>query len=179
MTPLSGDLAAPVKPAEHERQAQEDQQAKQLRRYTSGVTAAMILLCNAVLLLGIWGSGVNLDTLFTMPDRFNPAKDICLRLSWRKVAGVERPVRLCSEWINLSDPSGETHKFQTETEVVKGADGTLYYDDGVYMNDRLFAFGAFVVAVVTLGIMLKRHLIARYRGQLATLANKVSALIHS
>lgn len=53
MTPLSGDLAAPVEPVEHERQAQEDQQAKQLRRYTSGVTAAMILLCNAVLLLGI------------------------------------------------------------------------------------------------------------------------------
>lgn len=141
------------------------EQTRRLRRYTFVVTTVLIILCNALLLLGIWGSGVNLDAVFRVPDVFNPAQDICLRLSWHKVAGVDRPVQLCYEWIHLSDPSGETHKFQTDAEVVKGADGKLHYDYG-WMNYRLIAFGAFVAAVIILGVALKRYLIARYRTQL-------------
>lgn len=173
MTASSGNLAAPLEPARREPQAQEELQAQLVRRYTYRVTAILIVLCNAILLLGVWVSGVNLDTLFTTPDRFNPAKDICLRLSWHKVGGVERPVQLCYEWINLSDPSGDTHKFQAETQVVKGADGKLYYDGGVRMDYRVFVLAAFVVAVVALGVTLKRYLIARYRGRLPTRVNEV------
>lgn len=141
------------------------EQARRLRRYAFAVTTAMIVLCNALVLLGIWGSGVNLDTLFRLPDTFNPAQDICLRLSWHKVAGVERPVQLCYEWIHLSDPSGETHTFQNEAEVVKGPDGKLHYDYG-WARYRLIAFGGFVVAVTVFGVLVKRSLIARYRTRL-------------
>jgi hypothetical protein len=141
------------------------EQARRLRRYTFVVTTAMILLCNALLLLGIWGSGVNLDALFRLPDVFDPAQDICLRLSWHKVTGVERPVQLCYEWIHLSDPSGETHTFQNEAQVVKGADGKLHYDYG-WTRYRLIAFGGFVVAVTVFGVLVKRYLIARYRTRL-------------
>jgi hypothetical protein len=173
MTASSGNLAAPLEPARREQQGQEELQAHRVRRYTYRVTAILIVLCNAVLLLGVWGSGVNLDTLFTTPDRFNPAKDICVRLSWHKVAGIERPVQLCYEWINLSDPSGDTHKFQAETQVVKDAAGKLYYDEGVRVDYRVFVLGACVVAVVALGVTLKRYLIARYRGHLPTRVNEV------
>src|SRR2546430_7800748 len=123
MTASSGNLAAPLEPARREKQAQEELQANRVRGYTYRVTAILIVLCNAVLLLGVWVSGVNLDTLFTTPDRFNTAKDICVRLSWHKVAGVERPVQLCYEWINLSDPSGDTHTFQAETRSSKAGTG--------------------------------------------------------
>ncbi|MGH7208599.1 MAG: hypothetical protein ACREIL_04355 [Nitrospiraceae bacterium] len=173
MTASSGNLVTRLDAARREQQGQEELQADRVRRYAYRVTAALIVLCNAVLLLGVWVSGVNLDTLFTTPDRFNPVKDICVRLSWHKVAGVERPVQLCYEWINLSDPSGDTHKFQAETQVVKGADGKLYFDDGVRMDYRVFILGAFVAAVVVLGIALKRSLIARYRGRLPTRVAKV------
>jgi hypothetical protein len=173
MTASSGNLAAPLEPARREKQAQEELQAHRVLRYTYRVTAILIVLCNAVILLGVWVSGVNLDTLFTTPDRFNAAKDICVRLSWHKVAGVERPVQLCYEWINLSDSSGDTHRFQAETQVVKGADGKLYYDEGVRVDYRVFVLSAFVAAVVALGVTLKRYLIARYRGRLPTRVNEV------
>jgi hypothetical protein len=143
-----------------------DQSLRQLRRYTISVTVLLILACNSVFLLGIWGSGVNLDSVFRTPDIFNAAKDICLRQGWQKVAGMEKPIRLCSEWINLSDPSGETHKFQQDTAVVKGADGHLYFDRGLLADYRLFLFAGFVAALVAGGIAVKRYLIARYRARL-------------
>jgi hypothetical protein len=143
--------------------SRDELQRRQLRRYTTLVTAGLILGCNAIVLLGIWGSGVNIESLFRTPDVFNPAKDICLRLSWHKVAGVEQPLRLCYEWINLSDPSGETHTFQQDTAVVQGADGKLYFDHGLRADYRLFLFGAFVLAVLVGGMAAKRYLIARYR----------------
>src|SRR5438034_10730840 len=68
-----------------------DEQVPGLRRYTLIVTVTLILTCNAILLLGIWGSGVNLDSIFRTPDIFNPSKDVCLRLSWHKVAGIAQP----------------------------------------------------------------------------------------
>lgn len=149
-----------------EHASRQDQQRRRLRRYTNLVTVILILVCNAVFLLGIWGSGVNLETLFRTPDVFNPTKDICLRLSWHKVAGIAQPIRLCYEWINLSDPSGETHKFQPETQVVQGADGNLYFDHGLRADYRLFLFAAFVIVLVVGGLLAKRYLIGRYRVRL-------------
>jgi hypothetical protein len=151
----------------------DEQQLHRLRRYTTLVTVGLILGCNAIVLLGIWGSGVNLESLFRTPDVFNPGKDICLRQSWHKVTGVEQPVRLCYEWINLSDPSGETHTFQQDTAVVQGADGALYFDHGLRADYRLLLFAAFVLAVLVGGIAAKRYLIARYRIRLG-LASKQS-----
>jgi hypothetical protein len=149
---------------------------ERLRRYSYVVTAAMIVLCNGVFLLGLWGSGVKLDSLIRIPDPFNPMKDVCLRLSWHRVAGLEEPIRLCSEWINLSDPSGETHKFQKETQVVQGADGKLYFDHGARVDYRFFLFGSFVVVVIVLGISLKRYLIARYRERLGIPSGNMSSV---
>jgi hypothetical protein len=146
----------------------EEHKQRKLRRYTYGVSILLVVLCNAVFLLGLWGSRVNLDTLIRMPDHFDPTKDVCLRLGWHRVTGAEDPVELCNEWINLSDPSGETHRFQQDTKVVQGADGKLYFDHPARVDYRLFLLGGFVVAVITSGVLLKRHLIARYRLRLET-----------
>lgn len=154
----------------------ESRKGERLRRYSSAVTAAMIVLCNGVFLLGLWGSGVKLDSLIRIPDPFNPTNDVCLRLSWHRVAGLEEPIRLCSEWINLSDPSGETRKFQQETQVVQGADGKLYFDHGARVDYRFFLFGTFVVVVIVLGVSLKRYLIARYRERLGIPSGNMSSV---
>ncbi|WP_447976845.1 hypothetical protein [Candidatus Nitrospira bockiana] len=143
-----------------------EEAAARLRRYSLLVTVAMMILCNAIFLGGMWISGLNLDKLIRIPDHFNPMQDVCLRFTWRKVEGDTQPIRLCSEWLNLSDPSGETHKIQSETEVVKGGDGRLYFDDGEQVDYRLFVFGAFVVSIIVFGVWLKRVLIRRYRLQL-------------
>lgn len=148
---------APVHPEGNE------QRSRRLRWYTLAVTVVVILLCNGVLLLVVWASGVNLDRMVRTPDEFDPTKDICLRQGWHRVAGMDRPIQLCQEWINLSDPSGETHTFRRETKVVQGADGKLYFDHGALVDDRLFLLAAFLVLVVAAGIALERYLIARYR----------------
>jgi hypothetical protein len=139
-----------------------EQQAK-VRRYGLWVTIGMMVLCNAIFLGGMWLTGIRLEQLIRIPDIFNPLQDICLRFTWHQVEGDDQPVRLCSEWILLSDSSGETHTLQKETEVVKGGDGRLYFDYGAQVDYRVFLFGAFVFAIIIFGIWLKRYLIRRYR----------------
>jgi hypothetical protein len=160
----------------HAEPTQSDNQDTRLRRYSLIVTVAMIVLCNAIFLLGIWGSGVNLDELIRTPDLFNPLKDVCLRLKWQKVQGEAQPIQLCSEWINLSDPSGNTHSFQKQTEVVKGGDGKLYFDHGERVDYRLFLFAGFVMAIILFGFALRRFLIRRYRRRLEVGGGSSSSL---
>jgi hypothetical protein len=139
---------------------------EQLRRFSRRVSAALFLLCNVVIALGVWASGINLDSLFRTPDLFNPNRDECLRYAWHKVSGVQQPVRLCYEWINHSDPSGNTHTFQPDTGIVLGADGKLHYEHGERVDSRLFVLLAFVGTVLALGVAASRWLIARYRVRL-------------
>jgi len=143
-----------------------EEQRRRLRRYSLLITVTMMVLCNAVFLFGLWATGANLDKLIKIPESFNPLQDICLRFIWRPVAGEEQPVRLCSEWIMLSDPTGETHTIQKEIEVVKGGDGRLYFDYGTLVDYRLFVFAGVVGMIITLGIWGKRNLIRRYKASL-------------
>ena len=75
-------------------------------------------------------------------------------------------MRLCYEWIDRSDPSGNTHTFQPDTEIVLGADGKLHYDLGERVDGRLFILLAFIGTVLALGMAVSRFLIARYRARL-------------
>ena len=136
---------------------------RRVRRFSVLVTLVLITVCNAIILLGIWASGINLDGLFRAPDRFDPSRDECLRYNWRKVSGVQQPVRLCYEWINLSDPSGNTHTVQADTDIVLGADGKLHYAQGERVDSRLLLLLAFVGAVVAAGVTVSKLLIRRYR----------------
>lgn len=139
---------------------------RRVRRFSVLVTLTLIVACNTVILAGLWASGINLETLFRTPDLFSPSRDVCLRYNWRKVSGVPQPVRLCYEWINLSDPSGNTHTFQPDTEIVLGADGKLHYARGAEVDARLLLLLAFSAAVLAGGIALSKFLIARYRVRL-------------
>lgn len=156
---MQSQPAQPPEPADNDT-------ARKLRRYSYGVSAALIVVCNAVFLAGLWGSGINLDALIRTPDVFDTTKDVCLRFTWHRVIGANEPVQLCNEWINLSDPSGETHKFQPDTKIVRGGDGKLYFDHGAQVDYRLFLLAAFVALVIGLGVATKRYLIARYRMRL-------------
>ena len=158
--------------------AAEEEQGRRakVRRFRAWITGLMIVACNTVFLLGVWGTGFNLDRLIRFPEVYNPAQDVCLQLTWHRVVGSDAPVRLCSEWIQLSDPTGNTHKFEKETKVVQGADGKLYFDHGARVDYHLFVFVAFVAAVLVSGILLQRYLIARYRLRLETASTRSSRI---
>jgi hypothetical protein len=139
---------------------------RRVRRFSILMTLTLIVVCNAVILLGLWASGLRVENLLGTDEFFSPKRDVCLRYMWQKVAGVQQPVQLCYEWINLSDPSGNTHTLPHDIEVVLGGDGKLHYARGQAMDPRLLLLLAFVASVLAGGIALSKALTAWYAARL-------------
>ena len=150
----------------------EEKHAAKVRRFSGMVTAALIVCCNVVLLFGVWVTGINLDELVSAPDVFNAKEDVCLRLTWERVTGVPDPVRLCSEWIKLADPSGKPHHLAKDLAVRRGPDGQYYVDPGVRSDFRLLGLALFAGLVLLLGMWARRYLVTRYRLRLDPAASR-------
>ncbi len=144
----------------------DEERSVKVRRFSTMVTAGLIVFCNVLLLVGVRVSGVNLDELVKTPDFFNAKEDVCLRLTWERVPGATDPMRLCSEWINLADPSGTPHHLPKDIAVRRGPDGQYYVDRSVRADFRLFGLALFVGAVLLFGLLARRYLVSRYRLQL-------------
>ena len=145
---------------------EDPRQAALVRRYATRVTVVLMVLCPSLFLAGMWGSGVQPEQLFAIPEYYKPSSDICIRQGWQRVAGKDNLVRVCSEWLDTTDPSGETHQMQKRIQIVESADGRLYYDAGSRADWHLAAFVAFVAAILAFGWFVRRYLVARYRRQL-------------
>lgn len=171
---------APHPSTDVETSASDDVESRKalVRRFAGRMSFVMMILCNAIVLIGLWASGINLDELAATPDVFNSKQDICLRLGWKSVAGAAAPVRLCSEWINLSDPSGKTHQIQREIKLKQGPDGLYYVDRGIHADYRLLILVMFVVAVIAFGLVVKWYLVSRYRVRLESAAGREASLVH-
>jgi hypothetical protein len=156
----------------------DQRRAGKIRRFAMLVTVGMIILCNVVLLFGVWISGVNLDELVKPQDLFDSKQDICLRLTWQQVAGAAEPVRLCSEWINLADPSGRSHLLSKDVRVRQAPDGQFYIDQGIQADFRLLGLAVFVLAVLLFGMWVRQVLVTRYRLQLDMATPRNSLYLH-
>ncbi|GKS58690.1 hypothetical protein YTPLAS18_22170 [Nitrospira sp.] len=146
--------------------------AELVRRYATRVTVVLMVVCPTLFLAGMWGSGVQPEQLFSIPEHYKPSSDICVRQGWQRVTGKDDLVRVCSEWLDSTDPSGETHQLQTTMQIHETADGRLYYESGSRADWHLAAFVAFVAAILAFGWFVRRYLVARYRRQLETMAAK-------
>lgn len=169
-------MEQPVAPSQSCRD--DEKRAAKVRRFATLVTVGLIVFCNVVLLFGVWVSGVNLDELVKTPDLFNAKEDVCLRLTWERIPGASDPVRLCSEWINLADPSGKPHQLAKDIAVRQGPDGRYYFDRGVRPDFRLLGLALFVGAVLLFGMWARRYLVSRYRLQLGMAAPRSSSGLH-
>ena len=159
----------------------DDSEARKVlvRRFARLVSLALIIICNTIVLVGLWASGINLDELAITRDVFNSKHDICLRFAWQPVAGTAAPIRICSEWINLSDPSGKTHRLQQEIKFREGPEGGKYYvDQGEHADYRLLMLMLFVAAVIACGLVLQWYLVSRYRLRLESAAGHGTSLVH-
>jgi hypothetical protein len=141
----------------------ESRRADKIRRFSLAVSLVLIVCCNAILFVGLKLSGINLDDLVKTPDLFNAKQDLCLRLSWQSLPGTTEPVRLCSEWLNLSDPSGKPHYLSSDTKLTKGQDGRYYVDQDVQADYRLLVLMLFVAVIIMGGVRAKWLLVNRYR----------------
>ena len=111
-------------------------------------------------------SGVDLDIALSKPELYDPGNGHCLRVGIAKVEGAQRPIQLCTEWLELSDPSGNTHHIREGIGLVMGADGQLYYRTHQWQNFRLLGLLVFVIVVIGSGMWAKRFLISWYQLQL-------------
>jgi hypothetical protein len=141
----------------------ESRRADKIRRFSLAVSLLLIVCCNTILFVGLKLSGINLDDLVKTPDLFNAEQDVCLRLSWQSLPGANEPVRLCSEWLNLSDSSGKPHHLSSDTKLKKGHDGRYYVDQGVQADYRLLVLMLFVAVIIMGGVRAKLFLVNRYR----------------
>ena len=162
----------------HQPMTDEARRADKLRRFSLAVSLVLMVCCNAVLFVGLRLSGINLDDLVKTPDRFNAKQDVCLRLSWQALPGANEPIRLCSEWLNLSDPSGKPHYLQPDTTLKKGLDGRYYVDQGVQADYRLLVLMLFVAAIIMGGVRLKWFLVNRYRLRLEATDGRRASTAH-
>jgi len=144
-------------------------QSTRLRWFARGVTILLIIICNALLLGGLWMSGVDLDIALSKPELYDPKNGYCVRVGFANVVGVNGPIQICTEWLDLSDPSGNTHHILEGIGLAMGAEGQLYYQAHQGKNFRLIALAMFVILVIGSGMWAKRYLISRYQLQLQSL----------
>lgn len=156
----------------------EARRASKIRRFSLVVSLVLIVCCNAILFVGLKLSGINLDDLVKTPDLFNAKQDVCLRLSWQSLPGTTEPVRLCSEWLNLSDPSGKPHYLQPDTKLKKGLDGHYYVDQVVQADYRLLVLMLFVAVIIMGGVRAKWFLVSRYRLRLESTDGRRASTVH-
>lgn len=140
--------------------------SRRVKRFTLVVTVALIFGCNAVLLTGLWASGLDLETMLAKPELFDPANGHCVRVAWVKVTGADGLVKVCTEWLDFSDISGETHALPEGKDLTMSPDGNLYFAGEAADNFRLIALMIFAIVVMASGMWIKRVLIARYHQHL-------------
>jgi hypothetical protein len=143
--------------------------SRRVRRFTLVVTGALIIGCNALLLAGLWVSGVDLETALSKPELYDPANGHCVRVVWSKIAGTDGLVKVCTEWLDFSDISGETHVLPEGKTLAMGPDGNLYFSEHAADNYRLIALMIFAIVVMASGMWMKRVLIAKYHEHLQSL----------
>jgi hypothetical protein len=137
-----------------------------MRRFAVGLTIGFIIGGNALLLLALWMSGIDLDRAFGDQDLFDPARDVCLRMAWYRPLGEPAPVRLCKEWINLKDASGHVHQFEKDVPITKGQDGKFYMHPSKTADGRIIVLLIATVLIVAVGMAAQRYVLARYRARL-------------
>ncbi len=117
-------------------------------------------------------SAATLEGALGKPELFDPANGHCVGVQWTKVAGADGLVKVCKEWIDFSDISGQTHSLTSDRVLAMGADGNLYFRGQSSENYRLIALTIFAIVVMAGGMWLKRQLIAKYQLRLQSFKHR-------
>jgi len=96
---------------------------------------------------------------------FNPKEHVCLKTVWVSTTqGTADRVQLCTEWIDLSDLSGQTHRMAIENlEVLKGQDGKIHTHLQRGINYRLVMVVGFLTLIILAGRIAQHFLITRHK----------------
>lgn len=137
----------------------------EFRIYRHRVMIGVMLLCAFVFLGGLRALRIDLNTIFPDSRVFGDG-DICLKSETVETpTGDDERFKVCTEWIDLGDTSGSTHKMALEDlEIRKKKDGggfeaTLRHK----VNYPLIVLIGFTIAVMVGGRAVQAFLIERYK----------------
>ena len=136
------------------------------RWFSLAVTLLLIIVCNSLLLGGLWASGLDLDFVLTNSDLYDPSHGHCVGVAMTKVSGVDSPIQVCSEWLDTTDPTGQVHQLRENEPLAMGRDGNLYYTNARNAETQLLGLVFFAVVVIFSGVRLKRFLLNWYQHRL-------------
>ncbi len=146
--------------------------SRRVQRFTHCVTIGLIVGCNALMFLGLWVSGVDLESTLAKPELYDPENGHCVGIHWTKVEGAEGLTKVCTEWLDFSDISGQTHFLDLHKALAMGADGNLYFPGQSTENYRLIALMIFAIVILVCGMWVKRILIAKYQIHIQSFPNR-------
>ncbi|MCA9473038.1 MAG: hypothetical protein MRJ96_11035 [Nitrospirales bacterium] len=145
-----------------------------MRWFARGITVLLIVVCNGLLVFGWWVSGLNLEVALSKPEIYDVKSHYCVRVKWMEVGGVDQRVKVCTEWLDLSDPTGNTHSIREGEALTVDMKGELQYQHQRDEDYRLLALILFVVLVIGTGMWAKRVMLTRYAKHLKSLEGRLS-----
>lgn len=134
--------------------------------FRRGITLVLIVTCNLILLGALWVSGLDLDFVLTNAELYDPRGGHCVRVAWAEVSGTEGLVRVCSEWLDVTDPTGQVHSLRPGEPLAVDGEGNLYYENARKAEPLLLGLMIFAAVVICLGTWSKRCLLTWYEMRL-------------
>lgn len=146
----------------------DDDRRLELRIYARRVTWGLVFVGGLLFIGGLRLTGVDLDRLESRGRYYRADRHICLKTDWLEttVGDMDR-APFCMEWIDPSDPSGNTHQLiRADLVIVKDKDGKIHTQHKRRVNYPLIGTIFFLSVLIVIGKQIQKRFIERRRVRL-------------
>ncbi len=149
-----------------------DDRRLELRIYARRVTWGLVFVGGLLFIGGLRLAGVDLNELESRGRYFKPDRHICLKTDWLETTvGDKDRAQFCMEWIDPSDPSGNTHQLiMTDLVIVKDKDGKIHTQHKRGVNYYLIGTILYMAVLIVIGKQVQKQLIEKRRARLGLAA---------
>lgn len=146
----------------------------ELRIYARRVTWGLVFIGGLLFIGGLRLAGVDLDELESRGKYFRADRHICLKTAWLDTTvGDKDRAQFCTEWIDPSDTSGNTHKLVlTDLVIARDRDGKIHSRHKGKINYPLIGTILFLMVLIVIGKGVQKYFIDRRRVRLGLAAIK-------
>ena len=140
----------------------------ELNLYAHRVTWAIVIICGLLFIAGLRITGVDFNKIKRQGQIFDSDRHVCVKTEWLRVstAGMGE-IRLCVEWIDPEDRSGNIHRINLgDLEVGHNSKGELQARYREEINYPLVGVIIYLIALTLFGKWLQWVLIRKRRGKL-------------
>jgi len=150
----------------------EDRLRLELRISARRVTWGLVFFGGLLFMGGLRLTGVDLDEMESRGRYFKADRHICLQTAWLETTEGEKGyVQFCTEWLDPSDPSGNTHKLvRADLVIIKDKDGKIRTHHKRGINYPLIGTILYLAVLIVIGKQIQKKLIEKRRARLGLAA---------